>query len=106
MIHFKRECDYFKLGLNLYGAPGGFVAVWVWFDFAKCETFSARFRLRLHRSPRILWSVERVNIIEGYMRKHDLELVQRELLQDTRAAEESSMRRNERFAIIKPEPRA
>jgi hypothetical protein len=71
VIHFKKEGDYFKLGLNLYRAPGGFVAMWVWFDFAKCETFWARLRLRLNRSPRILWSVERINIIENYIPKHD-----------------------------------
>ena len=35
MIHFKRERDFFKLGLNLYRAPGGFVAVWAWYNFAK-----------------------------------------------------------------------
>jgi hypothetical protein len=102
MIHFKKEGDYFRLGLNLYGAPGGFVAIWVWFDFAKCETFSARFRLRLHRSPRILWAVERVNIIEGHLRKHDLELVSREVLNDLKATEKSVMRVNEPLAYIKP----
>ena len=102
MIHFKKEGDYFRLGLNLYGAPRGFVAIWVWFDFAKCETFSARFRLRLHRSPRILWTVERVNIIEGHLRKHDLELVSREVLNDLKATENSVMRVNEPLAYIKP----
>ena len=102
MIHFKEEGDYYRLGLNLYRAPGGFVATWVWFDFAKCETFIARFRLRLHRSPRILRSVERVNIISGYLHKHDLELVSREVLQDLKATEESMKRVNEPYAYIKP----
>ena len=102
MIHIRPEGTFFKLGLNLNLAPGGFVATWVWFDFAKCETFSARFRLRLHRSPRILWAVERVNIIDGYLRRHDLELVNREVIHDLRATEESMKRTNEPLAYIKP----
>jgi hypothetical protein len=102
MIHFKQEGDYFKLGLNLYRAPGGFVAMWVWFDFAKCETFCARLRLRLHRRPRILRSVERVNIVEGYLRKHDLEAVSREVLHDLKATEDSMKRTNVHLAYIKP----
>ena len=102
MIHFKKEGDFFKLGLNLYRAPGGFVAVWVWFDFAKCETFAARLRFRLHRAPRILRSVERVNIIDGYLRRHDLELVHKEVLEDLWKTEKSMKSTNECYAIIKP----
>lgn len=102
MIHFKKEGDFFKLGLNLYRATGGFVAVWVWFDFAKCETFVARLRLRLHRAPRILWSVERVNIIESHLRRHDLELVHKEVLKDLIAVEMADKRTNEPLAYIKP----
>lgn len=103
MIHFKKEGDYFKLGLNLYLAPGGFVAIWVWFDFAKCETFVARLRLRLHQSPRILWSVERVNIIDAYLVARDLEVVHREVLHDLKATEESMKRTNVHLAYIKPQ---
>jgi hypothetical protein len=103
MIHFKKEGDYFKLGLNLYRAPWGFVAMWVWFDFAKNETFCARLRLRLHRSPRILRSVERVNIIEGYLAARDLELVHREVLHDLNATEAEVIRANEPLAYIKPQ---
>jgi hypothetical protein len=102
MIHFKPEGGYFKLGLNLSRAPWGFVAMWVWFDFAKCETFCARLRLRLHQAPRILWSVERVNIIEGHLRRHDLELVQREVLHDLKAVEEQQKRTNEPYTLVKP----
>jgi hypothetical protein len=102
MIHFKPEGGYFKLGLNLSRAPWGFVAIWVWFDFAKCETFSARLRLRLHQSPRILWSVGRVNIIEGHLQRYDLEVIPREVLQDLKATESSMKRINEPYAYIKP----
>ncbi len=90
------------MGLNLCRAPWGFVAMWVWFDFAKCETFCARLRLRLHQAPRILWSVERVNVIDGHLRRHDLELVQREVLHDLKATEESTKRLNDRYTLVKP----
>jgi hypothetical protein len=102
MIHFKKEGDYFKLGLNLYRAPWGFVAIWVWFDFAKSETFAARLRLRLHQSPRILWSVERVNIIDAYLVARDLEVVHREVLHDLNETEAAVKRTNEPLAYIKP----
>jgi hypothetical protein len=102
MIHFKREGEHVKLGLNLYRAPGGFVAVWVWFDFATCEAFSARFRLRLHLSPRILWTVERVNVIDGHLLSHDLELVSRKVLRDLKSIVRHQMRANEQMAYIKP----
>lgn len=103
MIHFKKDGEYFKLGLNLSLAPYGFVATWVWFDFAKCETFSARLRLRLHRSPRILWSVQRVNIIEGYLRRNNFTLIHREILEDLYKIEDQYKNSNERFAHINPE---
>jgi len=101
MIRFKREGEHVKLGLNLYLAQGGFVAVWVWFDFATCEAFSARFRLRLHRSPRILWAVERVNVIDSHLLTNDLELVSRKVLRDLKSIVRHHMRSNGQMAYIK-----
>jgi len=102
MIHFKKDGEFFELGLNLHRAPGGFVAIWVWFDFAKTETFCARLRLRINVRPIILWSVERVNIIDGYLHRHDLELVHKEVLEDLIATEDAVKRTNEPLAYIKP----
>jgi hypothetical protein len=102
MIHFKKEGEFFELGLNLHRAPGGFVAMWVWFDFAKTETFCARLRLRMNVRPIILWSVERVNIIEGYLHRHDLELVHKEVLEDLMAEEDTLKRLSDNCALIKP----
>ena len=102
MIHFKKDGEFFELGLNLHRAPGGFVAIWVWFDFAKTETFCARLRLRMNVRPIILWSVERVNIIDGYLQRHDLELVHKEVLEDLIATEAAVKRTNEPLAYIKP----
>ena len=65
MIHFFQEGGYLKLGLNLSKTPGGFVAIWAWYDFATRTAFRARFRLRLHQAPRILLSVQRLNISDN-----------------------------------------
>ncbi len=102
MIHIKREGDYFKLGMNLYRAPGGFVAAWVWYDFATHKATMRRFRLRMHIKPRILWSVESFNVIDNYLRTHDLELIHREVIHDLRAMEAVQKRTNEPYAYIKP----
>lgn len=101
MIHFKREGDYFKLGLNLYRAPGGFVAIWAWYDFASHQAKSWRFRLRMHTKPRILWSVETFSVIDSYLRQNNLELVHREVLSDLRLMESDQMRVNELYAGLK-----
>ena len=102
MIHFKREGDFFKLGLNLYRAPGGFVAVWAWYNFATHKATMRRFRLRMHIKPRILWSVESFNVIDNYLRTNDLELVHREVIVDLKAMEDTQKRTNEPYAYIKP----
>jgi hypothetical protein len=102
MIHFKREGDFFKLGLNLYRAPGGFVAVWAWYNFAKHEATTWRFRLRMHIKPRILWSVERFDVVEEYMRLWGCEMINSEVLQDLKAVEEQQKRTNVPYAYIKP----
>ena len=91
-----------KIGLNFHFAPGGFVAMWAWYNFAKREAFLARLRIRLHIKPRILWSTESVNVIDGYLKTHDLELVHREVLEDLNATEAAVKRTNEPLAYIKP----
>jgi hypothetical protein len=102
MIHYTPEGHHMKLGLNLRRTAGGFAAIWAWYDFATYKAFSARFRLRLHIKPRILWSVERFNVISNYLAMNDLELVSREVLQDMKAVEERQKRTNEPYAYIKP----
>ena len=87
MINLTKEGHPFKLGLNLARTPGGFVAVWAWYDFAKHEAISYRFRLRLHMAPRIIWQKNRFNVISEYLKARDFELVHREVLEDLRTAE-------------------
>ena len=70
------------LGLWLRRAPGGFVALWVWFDLGTNIATVKRFRLRLHKKPRVLWEVQRFNVVGQFMMMHDLVLVHEELLRD------------------------
>jgi hypothetical protein len=85
MIHFTPQGGKRKLGLNLHCAKGGFVAVWVWYDFVTHIASIYRFRLRLHTKPRILWYVERFNVIDDHIWNIDCELVPREVMDDLRA---------------------
>ncbi len=103
MINFIKEGHPFKLGLNLARTPGGFVAVWAWYDFGKHEAVTYRFRLRLHMAPRIIRQTTRFNVIDEYLKAHDFELVHREVLQDLNAVEERVKRTNEPLAYIKPQ---
>ena len=102
MIHYTKEGHHMKLGPNIRRTPGGFAAIWAWYDFATRNAFSARFRLRLHIKPRILWSVERFNVIDNYLAINGFELVYREVLEDLNATEAAVKRTNEPYAYIKP----
>jgi hypothetical protein len=88
MIHHTPEGNVMKLGLNLRRAPGGFLAIWAWYDFATYTATTYRFRLRLHMKPRILWSVNKWNVIDDHLWNIDCELVPREVLADLKAVEE------------------
>ncbi len=103
MIHFIKEGARKKLGLNLYRAAGGFVAVWAWYD-ARTYTMSfRRFRLRLHIKPWILRSSGRFNVIDEYLMDFGLETIPREVLKDLKATEDQIKRTNEPLAYIKPQ---
>ena len=94
MIHITSEGSHLKLGLNLRRAKGGFVAYWLWYDFATHKATSYRFRLRLHIKPRILWSVSSWNVIDAHLWEIDCKLVPREWLEDTNAAWRDKLRRD------------
>jgi len=88
MIHHTPEGRCMKLGLNFRKAPGGFLAIWAWYDFATYTATSYRFRLRLHIRPRIFWSVNKWNVIDDHLWNIDCELVPREVLADLKTVEE------------------
>lgn len=102
MIHFIKEGDIRRVGLNLYRAAGGFVAVWAWYDTVTRTMSYRRFRLRLHIRPWIVRSSGRFNVIEEYLMDYGLALVQREVLQDLSLLEADIKRTNEPYAYIKP----
>ena len=103
MIHFIKEGDIRRVGLNLYRAAGGFVAVWVWYDAVTRIMSYRRFRLRLHIRPWIVRSSGRFNVIDEYLMDYGLALVQREVLQDFNLLEADIKSDNESHAYIKPQ---
>jgi hypothetical protein len=94
MIHFSTEGSFLKLGLNLRRTKGGVVAYWVWYDLATHEASCYRFRLRVHLRPRMLWTFSQWNVIDEHLALHDLVPVNREWLQDTKAAWSDKLRRD------------
>ena len=102
MIHHTPEGHHIKLGLNFKRSRGGFCLLWAWYAFAKHEAITYRFRFRMHLRPHIIRSVEKLNVIEDYLRVRDLELVNREVLQDLNAIESDYIRRSDRTTVIKP----
>ncbi len=102
MIHHTPEGRHIKLGLNFSRAPGGFRLLWAWYDFATNTATTYRLRVRLHMAPRIMRETKKWNVIDNYLMINDLELVQKELLEDLIAMEDTVKRTNEPYALIKP----
>ena len=102
MIHHTPEGHRIKLGLNFSSTSGGFRLLWAWYDFATHTATTYRLRVRLHMTPRIMWETKTWSVIDRYLMVHDFELVQREVLEDLKAAENAEKRTNEPYAHIKP----
>ena len=103
MIHYTPEGHHIKLGLNFSRAPGGFRLLWAWYDFGTHKATTYRLRLRWHMAPRIIWESKTWDVIDAHLATYDLELVQREVLQDMKAAEDQVKSTNEPLAYIKPQ---
>lgn len=103
MIHYTREGEYLRLGLNFRFTPWSVTLIWAWYDFARHEATHYRFRLRLHRQPKFMWEKNRFNVIENYLHVHGMEVVHSEVLADLKAIEKSTWRRTEKRAWIQPE---
>lgn len=102
MIHYTREGEHIHIGLNFRFTPGGFVLIWAWYDFAAHSATTYRFRLRLHRKPKFMFEKNRFNVITAYLEMFGLEVVQREVLQDLKAEQQATWRRNVALARVKP----
>lgn len=101
MLHHTPEGAFIKLGLNFSLTPGGFRLMWAWYDFATHNAVTYRLRIRLWK-PQFMWAVHRFNVIDAHLARFDLELVNREVLQDLKATESDAQRRVE--AMFTPVP--
>lgn len=90
MIHFTEMGGLIKVGLNFYRTPGGFVAVWAWYDVATYRMIHSRIRLRLHKWPFILTGdplgagaqYRGGSVITGWLDSNEYVAVPRTLLED------------------------
>ena len=103
MIHYTPEGRHMKLGLNFRRAPGGFLAIWAWYDIATYTATYYRLRLRWHLKPRILWSVSKWDVIDNHLMLNGLALVNREWLEDANAAWRDKLRRDRAFVQFGPD---
>jgi hypothetical protein len=101
MIHIITEGAPFHIGLNVHRSRGGVVFIWAWYDAPRHELTVRRMRIRLHMRPWLLFSRLDGNVIDEHLRLHDLVLVSREVLEDTRAVEEAQHRRGDAMALVK-----
>lgn len=102
MIHYTREGEYLRLGLNFRFTPGGFVLLWAWYDFASHSATIYRLRVRMHRKPRFMFAKNKHNVIDAYLHLHGMEVVHSEVLADLKAIEKSTWRRTDKKAWIQP----
>jgi hypothetical protein len=102
MIHYTREGEYLRLGLNFRFTPGGFVLLWAWYDFASHSASIYRLRMRLHRKPRFMFAKNKYNVVDAYLHLHGMEVVHSEVLADLKAIEKATWRRNEDLSWVKP----
>lgn len=100
MIHVITEGAPIHIGLNLYRSRGGFVALWAWYNAPARELTVRRARLRIHIRPWFLFSKQTGNVVDEYLRAYELVAVNREVLADTRAVEDSHFRRGDASALV------
>ena len=99
MISIRPQGGYFKIGLNLCFARDHIAVHWAWYDFARHEGWHKGFTISRKGLRR---RSARWNVIDSYLRIHDLEAVSAEVLRDLRAAESDLMAVIEPWAVIKP----
>lgn len=102
MIHWRKEGQHFKLGLNIMFARGHLSVCWAWYDFADQEGsfrgFDVSRRGIRRRSAR--W-----NVVHNFLAVNDLSLVNNEILQDLLNAQEDTIRVSATWsegALIRP----
>lgn len=99
MIHYTAEGAHLKLGLNFRFTGNGVLFVWAWYNVARHEMITHRFRLRFKRVW-FMYASNRWNVVDNYLHMNDLEAVHREVLQDLKFVEECDQRQRENYAYI------
>lgn len=102
MIHYTREGEYMRLGLNIRFTPWSVTLVWAWYDFASHSATTRRFRVRLHRKPMFIFEKNRFNVVDTYLHLRGMEAVHTEVLADLKAVQQATWRRTDKQAWIQP----
>ena len=86
MIHFHKEGDHLKIGLNYkFGHLGYFpwvAFVWCWYNVQKRTLTTKRLRVRTHAAPYIIKESSESDTISNFLMSNDLIAVPRELMED------------------------
>lgn len=97
MIHLRKEGEFLRLGLNITVTRWRLTVCWAWFQFDRHQASARGFTLS--RNGLRLRS-ERWDVIDHYLRLHELTLVREEVLRDLKDTEVSVMRRNDDYAYL------
>lgn len=85
MIHFTPEGEHLKVGLNItVGRNNWWPYItfnWMWYDIATHTLSNKRLRIRTWRL-KVFTSSDKSNVIESYLRFHELMAFPREFLED------------------------
>lgn len=103
MIHFTKEGEHLKLGLNVRRAAGGFVLIWAWYDMPTNTVTGYRFRFRRHIKPRILFDKDSWNVVDNEMMLADTVIVRKEYLRDLLASQRDMVNHTNRQSLLKTE---
>lgn len=98
MIWIRQAGDFFRVGLNLCFARDHIAVHWAWYNFARHEGSHRGFTVSRKGFRR---RSARWNVIDEYARANNMALVNTEVLADLKEAEQSEMRRNDRFAYVR-----
>ena len=85
MIHYRKEGNYYKLGLNLTLGRNGYLPwiafCWIWYNVEKRELFKWYLRLRSWQ-PAYFYSCYHQNVINTYLIANDLTTVSNTFVED------------------------
>lgn len=102
MIHYTKEGEYVKIGLNFCFLRGGFRVIWAWYNFATTEATAYRFRFRAHIKPRIICEKQTWNVYNQQLSRLDMIPVAREVFEDLMLTQRDMVTYHDRHYYVKP----